>query len=292
MDRILFLVACFCLVIGISSYAGEIDYRDCESIQDVIERETREISSTNPFDRDELAQLYVSRGESYLLDAQYEKAIEDFQAANSLIGNSPNVESAMVIAFRVAFGEVIGYDNLGMHDRTQQALEQLQTIAIHVGCTDCIEHRPCEGKIATSANGLHFKDFVTPTVNKMHFRDMIFLCKKKKDKSGDQQQQGNQDNYADILGPNEPPEPDWCEEVVTGVGRAMDAIACLAPNYGVKVALIAVIEALIVRGVKCCQAGGFWKACVAPITRKWREWKNNKDRYVNPNAQNLPLYIN
>lgn len=33
------------------------------------------------------------------------------------------------------------------------------------------------------------------------------------------------------------------------------------------------------------------KACVAPITRKWREWKNNKERHAFPNAQNLPLYI-
>ncbi len=124
---------------------------------------------------------------------------------------------------------------------------------------------------------------------------MIVACKHKKDNKGgnEQPQQGeSQDNYEDIRGPNQPPEPNWCEEVVTGVGRAMDAIACLAPNYAVKVALIGVMEALITRGVKCCQAGGFWKACVAPITRKWREWKNNKEKHVLPNAQNLPLYIN
>ena len=52
------------------------------------------------------------------------------------------------------------------------------------------------------------------------------------------------------------------------------------------------IEALITRGVKCCQTGNFWKACVAPIARKWREWKNNKEKSILPNEQNLPLYIN
>jgi hypothetical protein len=71
----------------------------------------------------------------------------------------------------------------------------------------------------------------------------------------------------------------------------MDAIACLAPNIAVRVALIGVIEALLTRALKCCQAGGFWKACVAPIVRKWRDWNNNKENSILPNKQNLPLYL-
>ncbi len=175
--------------------------------------------------------------------------------------------------------------NLGMTEQTQQALEQLETIAAHIGCNDCIEHRPCQGMVTPSVNRFHFRDFLRSAVSRMHFCGMMFPCK------SSQQPQGG-DSYKDILGPNQPPEPGWCEEVVTGVARAMDAIACLAPNYAVKVALIGVIEVLMTRGVKCCQAGGFWKACVAPITRKWREWKNNKERHVLPNAQNLPLFVN
>ncbi len=292
MGRIAFLMAFFAILISTVSYANELDYSNCGSIREAIARETQEISATHPADHDELAQLYVSRGESYLLDAQYDKAIEDFQSANSHIGHCRNVDAAMFVAFRAAFGEVVSYDNLGMAEQTQEALEQLKTITTHVGSNDCIEHCPCQGMVTPSANRIHFRDLVKPAVNNMHFRDMIVSCKHKKDKGGDQQQQGNQDNYDDILGPNQPPEPNWCEEVVTGVGRAMDTIACLAPNYAVKVALIGFIEALITRGVKCCQAGGFWKACVAPITRKWREWKNNKERSVIPNAKNLPLYLN
>jgi hypothetical protein len=284
-------MACFCTVIGISCAASEIDYSNCGSIRDVIERETQEISSTDPSDHDELAELYVSRGESYLLDAQYDKAAEDFQNANFHIGNCRNASSAMVVAFRAAFGEVVCYDNLGMQEQTEQALEKLRTIADHVGCNDCIEHRPCHGTITPSANRLHFRNLVKPAVNKMHFRNMIISCQQKKDKDAGQQQQGNQDSYSDILGPDQPPDLRWCEEVVTGVGRAMDAIACLAPNFAVKVALIGVIEALISRGVKCCQAGGFWKACVAPITRKWKEWNKNKENSILPTKQNLPLYI-
>ena len=72
----------------------------------------------------------------------------------------------------------------------------------------------------------------------------------------------------------------------------MDAIACLAPSVSVRIALIGIIEALIARGVKCCETGAFWKACVAPITRKWKEWKHNKERNIPPNDKNLPAYAN
>ncbi len=94
----------------------------------------------------------------------------------------------------------------------------------------------------------------------------------------------------DVLGPDSPPYSSWCEEVVTGTGRAMDAIACLAPNPAVKVVLISLIEAMIVRGVKCCQAGGFWKACVAPVTRKWKEWCQFKKSQIIPDQHNMSLY--
>ena len=92
-----------------ASYAGEIDYKDCQSIREVIQQETEEIAKTPPAHHDELAQLYVSRGESYLLDAQYEKAVQDFLSANSQIGYCRDMEAALFIAFRAAFGEVISY---------------------------------------------------------------------------------------------------------------------------------------------------------------------------------------
>ena len=142
MGRIMFLIACLCITISFASYANEIDYSNCGSIQDVIARETQEIQNTNPSDHEELSQLFVSRGESYLLDVQYEKAVEDFQNANSHLGFSHDVEAGMVIAFRVALGEVVSYDNLGMTEHTQEAFQQLQAIVVHVGCNDCVEGRP------------------------------------------------------------------------------------------------------------------------------------------------------
>jgi hypothetical protein len=267
MGQTMFLVAYFCIAIGFSSYATEIDYTKYKSIQDVIARETQEIHNISSADHEELAQLFVSRGESYLLNAQYENAIEDFHNAKSHLGYSHNVDTAMVIAFRAALGETVSYDNLGMTESTQEAIQQLQTIASYIGCANCMQDRPCQGMTMASSNILHFSNIIRPA------------------------RKQNQDNYSDIIGPNEPPYSDWCEETVTGVGRAMDAIACLAPNYVVKVALIGVIEALMTRGIKCCQAGGFWKACVAPIARKWKEWKDKKENNIYPNSNNLPTFL-
>ncbi len=95
--------------------------------QDVIVKETKEIESTESSNHAELAQLYVSRGENYLLDTQYQNAIEDFQKANSHLGYSSSVDTDMMIAFRVAFGEAVGYDNLGIPEKTQQAMSAALT---------------------------------------------------------------------------------------------------------------------------------------------------------------------
>jgi hypothetical protein len=288
---------CFSMVMGVITYANEIDYSNCESIQNVIDRETQEIASTNPADHTELAELYVSRGESYLLDAQYEMAAEDFHNANVQLGYTNNISASMIVAFRTAFGEAVCYDNLGMPEHTQQAIQQLLTIANHAICDDCAEHRPCHGMIIPSANKLPFRDLTKPAMNRTRPRSMALLCKNKNNQGNQQRGQNgfgyilSSDNYSDILGPDVPPDSAWCEEVVVGVGRAMDAIACLAPSPMVRVVLIGVIEALITRGVKCCEAGGFWKACVAPIARKWKEWKDNKENGIFPNEFNLPRFM-
>ncbi|MEK7340159.1 MAG: hypothetical protein AABZ92_05560 [Verrucomicrobiota bacterium] len=192
---------------GFKTCASEIDYNNCESIQDVLMRETQEIIIIHPDDHEELAQLYVSRGETYLLDAQYERAIEDFQNANSHIELSGDVDAAMIIAFRTAFGEVVSYDNLGMNEQTQQALLKLQTIVNHVGCEDCVEHSSIQNMIAL--------------LEYSHNISRIYVSVRK----------DNQDNYSDILGPDQPPESDWCAEVVFGVAGSMQVIAAMAPNW-------------------------------------------------------------
>lgn len=266
MNKVVHLIVFFLMLIRGASYANEIDYRDCQSIVDVIERESLEIMNVEALDHNELAQLYVSRGESYLLNVQYEKAAEDFILAEFHSEHMQGMDDIIMIRFRTAFGKVVSYDNLGMRGETEEALQQLQIIAEHVVCPNCAERQPRFEMSNLFNRGYYFQKTAVVSDDKK--------------------------SYNDILGPDTPPSPGWCEEIVTGVGRAMDAIACLAPSYGVKIALIGVIEALITRGVKCCQTGGFWKACAAPIVRKWKEWKDNKEKNALPSAGNLPLYTN
>lgn len=201
MYRIGILLACLCVMMV--THADEIDYNNCQSIQDAIAIESQEITRTHFADHDQLSQLYVSRGESYLFDAQYEKAIEDFDTASYHIGYSQNVKDSMATGFRAAFGKVVSCDNLGLHEHTEQAFQQLQEIANYVGCEDCLEHMSRED--------------IPLSTNKLHFQDMVSPCKKKKDKENHQQQQGSSENYNDIVGPD-PAPPNWCEEVITGVG--------------------------------------------------------------------------
>ncbi len=277
MTRVILIIALFCIGISIRLQASVINYSECRSLQDAIARETLEITSIDQDNYQELADLYVSRGESYLLDSQHEKAIEDFQKAIFYLEYSSDPDAANFTIFRALFGLVICYDNLNLDEQAQENLKKLQEISSRIGCNNYIDN-PIK-KPPMERIDFHNK-------NRRAARSTGFH------RGHSSRAQENQDSYDDVLGPNKAPSLGWCEEVIVGVGRAMDAIACLAPNYAVKIALIGIIEALMVRGVKCCQSGAFWKACVAPITRKWKEWKDNKEKNVLPTTQNLPRYTN
>ena len=88
-----------------------------------------------------------------------------------------------------------------MAEETEQALSQLKIIATHVGCTRTCTYR-----------SPHFQNLIRPAIDRGQFK--ILTCKSKK---GSEPSSGN--NYDDILGPDQPPDSDWCEEVVVGVGK-------------------------------------------------------------------------
>lgn len=246
MKLIVFFIFIFCASINVPSFANQIDYNSCRSIHDVIKKETEEIVSTHKDNRAELAQLYVSRGESYLLDTQYQLAIEDFQKAHSLIDYCENTAEATSIAFRAIFGEVICFDNLEMPEETQHALKQFQLIATQLSCIDVKED--CRSQKQTSSP---------------------FQAKTRSN---------NAEQSIEIIGPNYNVSG-WCEEVVTGTAEAMRLLAALAKTKTAKIALLATISGLETRCLKCCETGEFWKVCVAPIVEKWKEW-NDKYQFL------------
>lgn len=157
-----------CLWVIVAAHGNAIDYNHCYSIADAIDKETQEIACTYFTDHDELSQLYISRGESYLFDAQYEKAIEDFDAASYHIRYSQNIKDAKSVAFRAAFGKIVSCDNLGLHDHTEQSILQLQKIADRVGCDECLEPMSHENFVSQSTE--------------VDSHDGVILCKHKKDK--------------------------------------------------------------------------------------------------------------
>lgn len=289
MSRIEFLAAFFCMLVSVVSYADWMEYSSCGSIQEVIVRETQEISLSHSADRDELAELYVSRGESYLLNGDYEKAVEDFTNAHLHLEYSRDVNATSIVAFRAAFGEVVSYDNLGVRGCAQEALEKLQVLVEHVGGNDCSEYHPCQGMATPEGTELDFSHVIRPVDSAIAFGDTILNCKKKKDEESKKKKK--RDKYSDILGPDEPPHSDWCREVVAGTGKSMRAIAFLAFDRAVRESLLQVVEAFERKAFECCSARKFWKACVAPIARKWKEWKDNNEEGILPNEQHLPLYI-
>ncbi len=246
MDSFIRTLSVFFMLLVAKCVANEIDYSDCSSLKEIIIKETQEINNTHFTDYVELAQLYVARGESYLLNTEFDKAVEDFQKAHFYLKMMQNFDSIEVLAFRIAFGEAVCYDNLNMQENVQIALQQLQVLVNHIGCEDCVEDRPCQetnrSMLAKSSSMYFFKT----CTNLINARDIITFCKQKEKKEKSNQ---TEDKYDDILGPNQA-DSGWCEEVIVGTGRAMDAIACLAPNHIVKITLIGVIEALITRGVK------------------------------------------
>ena len=303
MKYTLVLIVCLGVSLVGKVFPGEIDYASCQSIEDVIALETIHIEKTHSFDHEDLANLHVCRGESYLLNNQYKNAVEDFKIANSHLGYATNSDGDMILAFRSAFGEAVGYDNLGMMEESLQSLEQLQVIANHVGCSHCLENNRCQQEIVETINKKTLPYKIVHCVNlskDLHnFQHLIVKCKKNKDpkqmqpnSSSGVQNNASTDNYDDILGPIQPPDSDWCKEVVVGVGAAMEVIAMRAPTPWIKGALMGTIAALTTRATRCCDAGGFWKACVSPITRKWKDWNDRAKVFTYPNQSNLDLYTN
>ena len=137
MDRIvLFIASLFCLI-GSKCLATEIDYNACNSLEEVIAKETIEIGKTSTADFAELAHLHVSRGESYMLAGSYEKALRDIQEGYAYGQKCDDRETLIAVALNGSFCEIIIYDNLGMTQECKVALTNFQDAANLIGCNGC-----------------------------------------------------------------------------------------------------------------------------------------------------------
>jgi len=232
-----FLLFCLGMMVGLHS---DPFYEDCKSIEEVISKETEIIISTPPADHDALATLYVSRGESYLLSAEYEKALRDFETALLHLYYSTDQDSRFAIAFRAMFGEVFSYDHLGMQEHAEYAIQQLWNITKRFTCDDCSHGQRCS-------------EAVTLTISRINGDSNYFII-------------------PIFVDPNERQSAEWCEQTVKNTGGALRGIAINIRISSIKAAALELIKALEKQAIKCCYAGGLWSACVKPLANKFEQW--------------------
>lgn len=125
------LLICTCLTIY--GYSSNF-YETCHSTAELIYLETQAIASTPSTNLDELAKLYVSRGESYMLCFQNEKALDDFEKALFYVEYSTDEILKWGVVFRALLGKVVCYDNLDIQEKAEYSICQLKSVVDYFNC--------------------------------------------------------------------------------------------------------------------------------------------------------------
>lgn len=104
-----------------------------------------ETKSTGAFDLERHFQLQLSRGEHYLIQGEYKKALESFTEVSSHL-QLMSSECSLGLSFRAVLGQIISYDHLQMSENVSQGVQQLRAIISHMESAYC----PCQGSNSTS----------------------------------------------------------------------------------------------------------------------------------------------
>ena len=104
----------FLIFFSSSCYGYNVDISLFNSMEEVIGFETSYI--LNAFSPEDLSDAYASRGESFLLSGQLEKAIEDFRKAYDFGTAIDDREEWLSSIFRALFGQALTYGQLNRVD--------------------------------------------------------------------------------------------------------------------------------------------------------------------------------
>jgi hypothetical protein len=234
------------------SFSRELNY--C-ALEEAIANKTQQIAKTYATDHDELAQLYASRGEFHLFHFEYQQALDDFQTAYLHSQQISDDQTALFSAFQAIFGAAICYDNLEMHKAAQGSIQRLNLIL------DCMQY--CEDCTERSSDLRLMKS----SLRVPEYNSLITLCANRGD------------DYSDIAGPNDV-SAGWCSECVKNTARKMrEMIDEYVKAYKQQQCLLQIVKRLENQAYNCCRSGAFWKSCVAPIARKWKEWKDFEEKF-------------
>lgn len=212
----------------------EINYESFDSLQEVIEFETSQISQADSNDPAMLADMYISRGESYLLGDQNDLALQDLQTGYE-IAKASNSEDARPIFFRCLFGLAIANGNIGNLEEVYAIGESMKGILDSYKCA-------CKGD--------------NQIVNEKYLlRKQVF----------------DATTRVDILGPDRISIGE-CINNAQGTASRARALISFVKRVEVQFTLNILIDDLLERSINCCRAGGIWKACLQPIVDKWNQW--------------------
>ena len=137
----LFFLSFLLLFTGFTPCKGENLYPDFHSLDQVIKFETSQILDPTSNDPEFLSEIYLSRGESYLLCGQNSLAYDDFKQGYAF-ADLCHQEIKQPLHFRALFGLAIVYGSEDMIEEFYLAAESLKSILSSYTCPCIQEHPP------------------------------------------------------------------------------------------------------------------------------------------------------
>ena len=164
-------------------------------------------------------------------------------------------------AFRAHLGLAICSGIFGLTFEFEESIHILGHIIDEIQCSDCHANDSDNSILDFDKSSKKIGSFSSLFTTRVPLRLLS---------SGD----GNDEDA--ILGPDIPPRKGWCEEIVCSTSDLVRILASKSP-IAAQVALLAKIRQLEEKCLACCRSGAFWKTCVAPIVKKWKEWNEKWD---------------
>lgn len=175
MKRVISLFFLCCLVSFLS--AEEIDYGQFKTFEELIQFETAVIShaeiNNDPF----ISECYLNRGESYLLDGQIDKALEDFQKGRELQAKVFTIKDQEKIEFRSLLGMSISLAILNEAESVYALSPHLQNLLNSWQCDDCLQLQPCKDEeYVTGPDQEPYKGWCQDSVEKTSAALQDLIC--------------------------------------------------------------------------------------------------------------------
>jgi len=217
-------------------FSEEINYGMFSSFEELISYETNQILFFHSEDFEALSNAYINRGESYLIAGNYNLAIEDLKNGYE-VAELCNSDVKTALCLRSLLGLVFSY---GIMDEMEEFHVIEQEIRNLFGAFEC---RTLEKRQHLNRSGSRFGYSAMTTHSSVE---------------------------QPIHGPDKISIAD-CIDRARGTARA-SRILILRAKLEVQTFLNILIDDLEDRAVRCCIAGGLWKACLQPIVNKWQKW--------------------